>query len=78
MTTPSSGGSGSDDSKTSQGDADAVEKTSYVVGQGTDPQATDPKNTSAAVRPGGPGLGTILLGIVVLLIALIYGIGFFR
>ena len=78
MTTPSSGGSGFDDPRTSAGDADAVEKTSYVVGQGTDPHAADPKNVAARVRPGGPGLGAILLGVIVLLIALIYGIGFFR
>ena len=78
MTTPSSGGSGFDDPKTNLGDADAVQKTSYVVGEGTDPRATDPANVAAAVRPGGPGVGTILLGVLVLLIALIYGIGFFR
>jgi hypothetical protein len=60
------------------GGADAVEKTTYVVGEGTDPEA----------RPSGPyvardaaGTGSLAIWIIVgiaALIALVYVIGIFR
>ena len=76
------------------GDADNVQKTSYVVGHGTDPAARGPDaghrggdgprrgaddlGYSAAVRTGG-GLNVGLLVVVVLAVAvaLIYGFGVF-
>ena len=76
------------------GDADNVQKTSYVVGHGTDPEARGPDAAhrgvgaprrgaddlgyNAAVRTGG-GLNVGLLVVVVLAVAvaLIYGFGMF-
>jgi len=61
------------------GGADAVEKTTYVVGEGTDPNARKGEGPSATgAARGAPRL---LLGIVltiVVLVALAYIIGIFR
>lgn len=60
------------------GGADAAPKTSYVVGSGTEPEATAPPVT-ARVRPGG-GVNPLLWVVVVLavLLALVYGFGIAR
>lgn len=55
------------DPETAYGGADAVEKTTYVVGEGTDPNARAPKGHPPEV--GRRGLGWI--GWVVVLIAII-------
>ena len=60
------------------GDADNVQKTSYVVGQGTDPGAPDPRNVAARVPSGGGiNLAAWLIGGLAALIALVYAIGIF-
>ena len=75
------------------GDADAVQKTTYVVGQGTDPAAADPDRGrggpdgpergewggyTATVRAGGGvNVGLWVIAAVALLIALVYGFGLF-
>jgi hypothetical protein len=58
------------------GGADAVEKTTYVVGKGTDPTAM--KGTGPAATGASRGAPTIVLAIVlvlVVLVALAYIIG---
>jgi hypothetical protein len=61
------------------GDADDVQKTTYVVGQSTDPNAPDPRNVEARV-PSGDGINVAawLIGLVAALIAIVYAIGVFR
>jgi hypothetical protein len=66
--------------ETALGGADAVEKTTYVTGKGTDPSAQrQPGEPSARVRSGG-GLGAtwaILLFLVVAAV-LVYLLGYGR
>ena len=61
------------------GDADNVQKTSYVTGQGTDPDASAAHGPAATGRTGG-GMNPIvwLIVIVALGLAAFYGIGLFR
>ncbi|HEY8312176.1 MAG TPA: hypothetical protein VIG47_16540 [Gemmatimonadaceae bacterium] len=66
------------DPETALGGADAVEKTTYVVGQGTDPNALSPVGKPAPV--GKNGINPVVWGVVALivLIAVIYVFGAFR
>ncbi|MDQ2890845.1 MAG: hypothetical protein M3R65_09910 [Gemmatimonadota bacterium] len=66
------------DSETALGGADAVEKTTYVVGKGTDPNALSPTGRPAAV--GRPGRNVIVWGIValILMVLVVYAFGAFR
>jgi hypothetical protein len=58
------------------GDADNVQKTTYVVGQGTDPGAPDPAHVTARVPSGnGMNIGAWVVGIIAALIAAVYGFG---
>ncbi|HEX5581730.1 MAG TPA: hypothetical protein VFX39_09150 [Gemmatimonadaceae bacterium] len=58
------------------GGADTVQKTTYVVGQGTDPDAPDPRGPSSNVATGGGvNLGVWIVAAVAVLIALVYGLG---
>ena len=58
------------------GGADAVEKTTYVVGEGTDPRARRGEGPSATVRGAGPPLMVISVVVVlVLLVAVAYLVG---
>ncbi len=60
------------------GGADAVEKTTYVVGEGTDPEA---RPTGPYVVRGAAGTGSVgvwIVAAVAALIALVYMIGIFR
>ena len=60
------------------GGADAVEKTTYVVGEGTDPEA---RPTGPYVARDAAGKGSIaawVIGAIAALIALVYVIGIFR
>ena len=60
------------------GGADNVEKTTWVVGHGTDPANEDPPIASAQVRSGG-GVNVVALvvGGIAALIAIVYGINVF-
>jgi hypothetical protein len=66
------------DPETAYGGADAVEKTTYVVGEGTDPNAQAPKGHPPTV--GNLGLNwigwVVVLGAVIM--AAIYLFGIFR
>ena len=67
------------DPEAALGGADAVEKTTYVVGKGTEPEATNagkPIATVSAGRGFGP-IGWIVVVLVVLAVAA-YALGFFR
>jgi hypothetical protein len=66
------------DSEAELGGADAVEKTTYVVGKGTDPRAMKGDGPSATVRSSAPRLVAIVIGVLVVLVALAYLIGIFR
>lgn len=66
------------DSETALGGADAVEKTTYVVGHGTDPNALSPVGKPSAV--GRNGINPVVWGVVALivLVVVIYAFGVFR
>ncbi|MEO7218238.1 MAG: hypothetical protein ABI026_08595 [Gemmatimonadaceae bacterium] len=66
------------DPETALGGADAVEKTTYIVGEGTDPNALSPEARPASVgsRRASPILWVIV--VVLLLIVVIYAFGAFR
>ena len=58
------------------GGADDVQKTSYVVGHGTDPDAPETHAPTATVRAGeGFNLGVWAVAAVAILVALVYGFG---
>jgi hypothetical protein len=60
------------------GGADAVEKTTYVVGKGTDPNARKGEGASATVPGrGAPVIVLAIVGVLVLLVAIAYFIGIF-
>jgi hypothetical protein len=60
------------------GDADAVEKTTYVVGEGTEPEGR-PAGRYVARDAAGPGsIAAWIVGGIAVLIALVYVIGIFR
>ena len=60
------------------GDADNVQKTTWVVGRGTDPDAPDPAGPAARVPAGGGiNLGAVIVGVIAALIAAIYALGVF-
>lgn len=65
------------DAETALGGADAVEKTTYVVGQGTDPEARAPGggHPPPVERTGPNPLVWAVVGIAIV-IALIYFLGF--
>ncbi|HEV3485432.1 MAG TPA: hypothetical protein VG106_08495 [Vicinamibacterales bacterium] len=60
------------------GGADAVEKTTYVVGEGTEPGARPRGDYVARDASGGSSLGVWIVGGIAALIALVYAIGIFR
>jgi hypothetical protein len=60
------------------GGADAVEKTTYVVGEGTDPNARKGAGPSATVRSSAPRIVAIVVAVLVMLVAIAYLIGIFR
>lgn len=66
------------DSETALGGADAVEKTTYVVGDGTDPETLSPRDGPPSVgRSGLTLVGWIAIAIA-LLIGMAYAIGIVR
>jgi hypothetical protein len=66
------------DSQVNGGGADAVEKTTYVVGQGTDPRAPDPRIASANVPSGGINPAVWIVLAIVVVVAVVYGLGALR
>jgi hypothetical protein len=61
------------------GGADAVEKTTYVVGEGTDPNARKGEGPSAIVAGhGAPMMVVVVVVVLVVLVALAYLIGAMR
>ena len=60
------------------GGADAVEKTTYVVGEGTDPNARRGKGPSATVGSSAPKVVATVVVVLVVLVALAYLIGVLR
>ncbi len=68
------------DAEAALGGADAVEKTSYVTGSGTDPQAIKPTGSASAKVPSGAGQSATWAVIAFLLIGavLVYVLGFGR
>jgi len=86
MTDPRPGDSGGqvpqdryNDAEAQLGGADAVEKTTYVEGRGTSPEAQRPVGTpSATVRSGGVSLVTWIVLIVVAMLAVAYLGGAFK
>ena len=60
------------------GDADDVEKTTYVVGHSTDPNVITPAGVNASVGSGGGlNVGLWVVAVLAILIALIYAFGLF-
>ena len=66
------------DAEAQLGGADNVEKTTYVVGKGTDPNARKGDGPSATVSSGAPKLVAVVVAVLMLLVALAYLIGVAR
>jgi hypothetical protein len=66
--------------ETALGGADAVEKTTYVTGRGTEPEARAAKDSAVAHGSSGARLSTASIIIIALLVAavLVYLLGFGR
>src|SRR3712207_4696031 len=60
------------------GGADAIEKTTYVVGEGSEPSTRPRGEYVARGAAGGTNLGVWIIGGIAALIALVYAIGIFR
>ena len=60
------------------GGADAVEKTTYVVGEGRDPEARHTGPYVARDAAGAASAGVWIVGAIAALIALVYVIGILR
>lgn len=70
-------GEGDDeDREVAGGGADAIQKTTYVTGRGTDPDATSGPGPAARVS-GGAGANPVLWAVIALaaIVALVYGFG---
>ena len=64
------------DAEAQLGGADAVEKTTFVVGEGTDPNARKGEGPAATVRGGGaPRVVAWTIVLLVVLVALAYLLG---
>jgi hypothetical protein len=81
---PTDGGSFPDDRyrnpETALGGADAVEKTTYVTGKGTEPSGSQPPGSPAARVDAGSGRGATwaIIGFLMLAAVLVYLLGFGR
>ena len=78
MTTPSSGGSGFEDTETSLGGADAVPDTPDVPGHGTEPEQPIDGTARAIVGSAGPRVAGWAIALVGLLVFIAYTIGWVR
>ena len=81
---PTDGGSFPEDRyknpETALGGADAVEKTTYVTGRGTEPEAMSPGDAPASRAPSrsGPNTTWILIGALLVAAVLVYLFGYGR
>ena len=81
---PTDGGSFPEDRyknpETALGGADAVEKTTYVTGRGTEPEAISPTDVSATRTStrSGPNTTWILIGALLVAAVLVYLLGYGR
>jgi len=66
------------DSETALGGADAVEKTTYVVSEGTNPETLSPHGRPPSVGRSGMTLAGWIAVVIALLIGIAYAIGIFR
>jgi hypothetical protein len=66
--------------ETALGGADAVEKTTYVTGQGTEPETQHKEGTPTARVPSGSGHGATwaIIGFLAVMAVLVYLLGFGR
>ena len=65
--------------ETALGGADSVQKTSYVVGEGTEPAGAPRAGVIARTTTGGGvNVGAWVVGILAFVIALVYAFGIFR
>ena len=66
--------------ETALGGADAVEKTTYVTGQGGEPETQHKQGTASARVPSGSGHGATwaIIGFLALAAVLVYILGFGR
>ena len=65
------------DAEAQLGGADAVEKTTYVVGRGTEPDARSGTGPAAQVRSSAPRAAAVVIFVLVALVALAYIAGIF-
>jgi hypothetical protein len=68
-----------DNPEAAYGGADAVEKTTYVTGRGTDPK-DQAKGTTTPPPPGTTGMSPLAWGVIIVaaLIALVFILGIFN
>jgi hypothetical protein len=67
------------DAEAALGGADAVPKTTYVTGSGTEPEATKPPGTPAATAAaGGQGATWAIIAFLVVGAVIVYLLGFGR
>jgi hypothetical protein len=66
------------DAEAQLGGADNVEKTTYVVGKGTNPNARKGEGPSATVSSGASKMVAVVVVVLVALVALAYLIGVMR
>jgi hypothetical protein len=59
------------------GGADAIEKTTYVVGKGTDPEARSDGPSATVPSRGAPVIVVAIVGVLVALVAVAFLIGIF-
>ena len=66
--------------ETALGGADAVEKTTYVTGKGTEPEAQHKEGTPSARVPSGSGHGAtwVIIAFFAIAAVLVYLLGFGR
>ncbi|MHB1223610.1 MAG: hypothetical protein ACYC2G_06120 [Gemmatimonadaceae bacterium] len=77
MASGSDRGGAETDPQDGSGGADAVQKTTYVTGQGTDPDQRTPPGVVARVEPGRGGNPLLWVAVAIAaLVAIVYGLGF--
>jgi hypothetical protein len=66
------------DAEAQLGGADAVEKTTYVVGKGTDPEARSDGPSATVSSRGSPLIVIVIVGALAVLVAIAYLVGIMR